>query len=87
MSFNHEGMVVCDLSDETSDREERRSSRTNEDEYYGEMLEQRWQSLWSDGKRTPGVVSGRNPLDNLPDWFDLERFTKAQKLAKKYYFR
>lgn len=55
--------------------------------YYGPKLEERWTYLWTTGKQTPGVVPDRNPLENPPEWFDLDRFTKAQKLAKKYYLR
>ena len=55
--------------------------------FYGSKLEDRWTNLWTIGKQTPGVVPDRNPLENPPEWFDLERFTKAQQLAKKYYLR
>lgn len=78
MAIDDEDMVVCDLNDETDH---------SEVEVYSPKLETRWQNLWTEGKRIPGVVPDCNPLENPPAWFDLERFTKAQKLAKKYYFR
>lgn len=86
MAINSDGMVICDLGDD-SESKVRRRSRTSDDQVQGSMLEQRWQHLWVEGKKTPGVVNDRNPLENPPDWFNLPRFTKAQKVAKKYYFR
>lgn len=86
-NVNNDTMIVCDLNDDDEDDKVKSSSGDVDDQFYGEMLEERWQNLWIEGKKTPGVVDNRNPLENPPDWFDLKRFTKAQKLAKKYYFR
>lgn len=52
---------------------------------YSDRLEQKWRLLCTAGKRTPGVCKEYNPLENIPKWFDLERFTNAQKLSKKYF--
>ena len=54
---------------------------------YSEHLEEKWTRLATLGKQTPGVIKEFNPLENVPEWFDLERFTNAQKLGKKYFLR
>ena len=57
------------------------------DSVYSAHLEEKWHRLATDGKRTPGVVKEFNPLENVPEWFNLERFTNAQRLGKKYFLR
>lgn len=50
-------------------------------------VSKRWEYLSKVGKKSPGVIGDRCPVDYPPDWFDFERFRDAQKLAKAYFFR
>lgn len=52
-----------------------------------DSMEQKWTLLATVGKQTKGVIEEFNPLENPPDWFDLDRYLKAQKLAKRYLVR
>lgn len=50
-----------------------------------EKLEAAWHLLETEGPKTVGVTAEYNPLKCPPEWYDAERFRKAQLLAKKYY--
>ena len=52
-----------------------------------DRLERKWLSLTTEGVITPGVVKERNPLMNPPDWYDADRYAKAQHLGKRYFLR
>jgi hypothetical protein len=49
-------------------------------------LEDRWSGLSQQGKQTIGVVPNQCPLDCPPDWFDRQRFARAQALARRNLF-
>lgn len=52
-----------------------------------DLMEQKWTLLSTVGKQTRGVIEERNPLENPPEWFDLDRYLSAQKLARKHFLR
>ena len=52
-----------------------------------ERLEKRWTHLTTNGVITPGVSEDYNPLLSPPEWYDTERYKRAQKLGKKYFPR
>ena len=52
-----------------------------------ERLEKRWTHLTTIGVITPGVSEDFNPLLSPPEWYDPERYKRAQQLAKENFLR
>lgn len=52
-----------------------------------EKLEKKWKLLEDEAPRIKGPITHFNPLLEPPDWYDVERFKRSQKLARKYFLR
>jgi len=52
-----------------------------------ERLEKRWTHLTTIGVITPGVSEDFNPLLSPPEWYDPERYKRAQQLVKNNFLR
>ncbi|XP_046918393.2 LOW QUALITY PROTEIN: uncharacterized protein LOC124498650 [Dermatophagoides farinae] len=50
-----------------------------------EKLEKKWKLLGDEAPRIKGPITHFNPLLEPPDWYDVERFKRSQKLARKYF--
>lgn len=81
----HRFSYIMRISRFSSDHD-RRSKQTYCSYDTDETLEDRWNELSVRGKRTVGVTANCCPLDRPPDWFDRQRFLRAQSLAQRNLF-
>lgn len=57
-----------------------------EQEKLAQLAEERYKLLIEESVYVPGVSDQVDP-EKPPEWFDLEKFQKAQQLARKYLVR